>query len=113
MQTEQLTTFQQMILLELNKAEKKYPVFCNDLLATGNDIRLVKFALASARIRSDVEEPGGYSFENTIHEEILEVLEAYGEGNYGACLTELAQCGAVILRAMEFVKHKLKETNNG
>lgn len=113
MQNELLTTFTQMMLLELNKAEQKYPVFCNDLPATGNDIQLVKFALASARVRSDAEKPGGYSFENTIREEILEVLEAYGEGNYGACLNELAQCGAVILRAMEFVKHKLKETNNG
>lgn len=110
MQTELLTTFTQMMLLELNKAESKYPVFCNNLFALDNDLQLTKLRLATARTRSNAEEEGGYSFENTIQEELLEVLEAWGMKDYDACLEELAQCSAVILRAMEFVKQQSRSS---
>lgn len=38
------------------------------------------------------------------NEEILEALEAYKAGDKEHTLQELAQCGAVILRMMEFVE---------
>lgn len=104
-----------MIATEVHKAENKYPIFCNRLPRIGNTLELTQFALATARARSDAEKHGGYSFENTINEEILEVLEAWQLEDYDACMTELAQCGAVILRAMDFVnKYKGdKHGNNG
>lgn len=98
--------FVAMISTELHKAKAKFPVFCNDLPAAGHSLDIIRFSLLGARARSEAEREGGYSFENTINEEILEALEAYSAEDYKACLKELAQCGAVILRAMEFVKHK-------
>lgn len=102
--------FIKAICTELQKAEAKYPIFCNRMTRAGNTLEIIRFTLASARATSDAERKGGYSFEATIHEEILEVLEAYELEDYKACLQELAQCGAVILRAMEFVKHKSRST---
>jgi hypothetical protein len=102
--------FIKAICTELQKAEVKYPIFCNRMTRVSNTLEIIRFALAPARAASDAEREGGYSFEATIHEEILEALEAYELGDYKACLQELAQCGAVILRAMEFVKHKSKST---
>lgn len=42
-------------------------------------------------------------------EEILEAFEAYKQGDLEHCLQELAQCGAVILRMMQFVQDEKEE----
>ena len=39
-----------------------------------------------------------------LYEEVSEALESYSKKDYKQTLKELAQCGAVILRMMEFVK---------
>jgi len=43
-------------------------------------------------------------------EEIMEVQDAYLENRFDDCYTELAQCGAVILRMMSYVKSKKEKT---
>lgn len=40
-------------------------------------------------------------------EEVSEALEAYDKCELENCLKELAQCGAVILRCMQFVRDEL------
>lgn len=40
-------------------------------------------------------------------EEVSEALEAYEQGRMEDCIEELAQCGAVILRMMQFVRDEI------
>jgi hypothetical protein len=46
-------------------------------------------------------------------EEVYESIEAYLDGNLHFCMTELAQCGAVILRMMEFVQKEIGKKARG
>lgn len=98
-----------MILHEYEKACAKHPNFC-DILTVGNLSEIGK-ALDFVRL----ENKGPMSNGNSIlSEEILEALEAYKLGEYEHTIQELAQCGAVILRMMDFViEEKLNETTKG
>jgi hypothetical protein len=40
---------------------------------------------------------------------LFEAFVAYKEGDKKHCLQELAQCGAVILRMMQFVQDEMEE----
>ena len=98
-------------------AEAKYPDFAKSFLrkVVDKNIQLdyIKNNLDIARARSNAEKPD-YSIQTTLDEEVLEVLEAAGEERWEDCMTELAQVGSVVLRAMEWVRNnKLnKEPNN-
>lgn len=98
-----------MILHEYENACAKHPKFC-DILTTGS-LSKIGEALDIAR----VENKGPLANGNMIlQEEILESLEAYKLGEYEHTIQELAQCGAVILRMMDFViEEKLNETAKG
>ena len=94
---------------ELRAAEAKHPVFCDEI--TGKLPKTVKKALANLRLENDV--PPFYA-DSILHEEICEALEAYLEGDKIHALEELAQCGAVIIRMMDFVSNEIdKEKING
>ena len=99
-------------------AESKYPHFADSFFSqltalNENSVTAIKTRLNFCRIRSLSEKPH-YSIEATLHEEVLEVLEAAAEERWEDCMTELAQVGSVVLRAMEWVQNnKLnKEQNN-
>ena len=100
------------IAAELEKAEAKYPVFCNSLTHKDNSKMANAGWLGLMRHRSCCESEGGYSFEATIEEELAEVFEAWFDKDYTHCLEELAQCGAVIVRAMQFITKQM-EADNG
>lgn len=91
---------------ELRKAEAKHPDFCNEI--TGKLPKTVKKALANLRLENDV--PPFYA-DSILHEEICEALEAYQEVDKSHALQELAQCGAVIIRMMDFVSKEIEDEN--
>ena len=88
--------------IEYQKAKKKYPRFCETFLTKGETFDNIKMMLGMRRKISDNEKPG-YSVQATLDEEVYEVYEAWCRNDLDGCLQELAQCGAVIIRAMEFV----------
>ena len=98
-------------------AETKYPNFASDFLrpVINPCMRLdcIKSELDKTRRLSDKQAPN-YTIDVTLREEVLEVLEAAAEERWEDCMTELAQVGSVVLRAMEWVQNnKLdKETTN-
>jgi hypothetical protein len=98
-----------MILHEYEKACAKHPKFC-DILTNGN-LENIGQALDFVRLRNKAPIS---SANEVLTEEILEALEAYKLGEYEHTIQELAQCGAVILRMMDFViEEKLNETAKG
>lgn len=98
-----------MILYEYEKACAKHPKFC-DILTTGS-LSKIGEALDIARDENKCPIANGNMI---LQEEILEALEAYKLGEYDHTIQELAQCGAVILRMMDFVtEEKLNETAKG
>lgn len=92
---------------ELRKAEAKHPDFCDEL--TGKLPKTVKKALENLRLENGV--PPFYA-DSILHEEICEALEAYQEGDKAHCYQELSQCGAVVLRIMEFVAKEMEAERN-
>ena len=91
----------EMILFEYGKAVEKHPVFCSDM-TTQDFGSIVKPSLEIARILKKRTKTA----EAVLCEEILEAMDAYCDGRLDNCLSELAQCGAVILRMMEFVREQ-------
>lgn len=98
-----------MILHEYEIARTKHPKFC-DMLTNGSLARIGQ-TLDMVRLQN----AGPLTSGNVVlSEEILEALEAYKLGEYEHTIQELAQCGAVILRMMDFViEEKLNETTKG
>lgn len=97
-----------MILHEYEKACAKHPDFC--YILTDGSLSQIGKVLDFVRLKNK-----GVAIGNSIlSEEILEALEAYKLGEYEHTIQELAQCGAVILRMMDFViEEKLNETTKG
>ena len=93
-----------MIHKELEKACKKHPKFCDELTAL--DMGTVRAAEFSFKL---VNSEAPYQADMILQEEIYEAIAAYKQGDKKHCLQELAQCGAVILRMMQFVQDE-KET---
>jgi hypothetical protein len=62
-------------------------------------------------INDSLTEENNIGATNILQEEITEAMLAFAEGDLSHCLQELAQCGAVILRTMEFVKNKMEKGN--
>lgn len=92
-----------MTLDELKKTESKHPLFCNDF--TGAREWFIVDELERWR---KVNSCAPYHADAILNEKILEALEAYKQGDMKHCLEELAQCGAVILRMMEYVAKETK-----
>lgn len=91
---------------ELIYAIGKHPHFADRFESSTTALPMVDNLLAVARAKSDAEGKSGDSFETTINEEVLESIEAYLKNDLDHAYQELAQCGAVILRAMEWVDAK-------
>lgn len=82
----------------------KHPKFCDAM--TNRDADGIKEALDYLRRKNS--EPDTYA-DYILGEEILEAFEAYKQGDLKHCLQELSQCGAVILRMMQFVQDEMEE----
>lgn len=102
-----------IIIDQVRFAEMKHPDFAKSFASSTTVLPAVQNSLIVARAKSDSEAKEGYSFEATINEEILEAIEAQLQGDYQHAYLELAQCGAVIVRAMEWIKqHKGGKQND-
>ena len=92
------TRFFLMIHEELVKAEEKHPKFCD---------HFTTYTLAGCKAAEQLckahNSSAPYFAEELLREEVFEAFVAYKEGDKEHCLQELAQCGAVILRMMQFV----------
>lgn len=94
---------------EWSKAVSKWPEFARRFMPQYSDI---SEDLARCRALSN-KDP--YCIMYTMFEEVFEVFEAYAKGEYEHCMNELAQVGAVSIRAMQWLdeQHISKENNNG
>ena len=90
----------EMIQAEYYKAVAKHPHFCDTFLSKLGGAKNLDVCLSILRHGLNLDA----SAQRVLDIEILEALVEYNNGNLDACLTELAQCGAVILRMMEFVR---------
>lgn len=91
------------ILTEHKKAKEKFPVFCDDFTGARNG-----FVLDELEHWRKVNSSAPYHADAILNEEILEAISAYQCGDFENCMVELAQCGAVILRMMEYVAKEMK-----
>lgn len=103
MNTENRYTFLKAIYDELEKAEKKHPKFC-DVVTENSLAQYIQFEKNIKEANSCAP----YAADRILVEEINEAVVAFLQGDKEHCLQELAQCGAVILRMMEFVKNEKK-----
>ena len=99
MNNTQLLKFQKMIRRELDSACTKHPKFCDSM--TGRSDNATAATLLFWR---KVNSKAPYHADAILMEEVYEAVEAYKKGDKEAAKQELAQCGAVILRMMEFVE---------
>ena len=101
MKTENRYTFLHMIYDELEKAEKKHPKFCDAI----TDVPIEDYRELEDSFKNENSQAPYYG-DRILAEEFSEAFLAYLEGDKEHCLQELAQCGAVILRLMDFVKEE-------
>lgn len=93
-----------MIHKELEKACKKHPKFCDEVIPPGFD-----FDEEEKRWKKWNDEAKKHYASDLFNEEFYEALNAYQQGDKENALHELAQCGAVILRMMQFVQDEMEE----
>ena len=82
----------------------KHPKFCDHLTTY-----TLAGCKAAERLYKEHNSSAPYYAEELLHEELFEAFVAYKEGDKKHCLQELAQCGAVILRMMQFVQDEMEE----
>ena len=88
---------------ELRNAIEKHPKFCDVLSKLPKNE--VHQSLKDLRF---VNSYAPYKADAILMEEVYEALEAYQACDKKQCLKKLAQCGAVIIRMMEFVKKEME-----
>ena len=92
-----------MISAEYNAAVKKHPKLCDQLINPKTDWSWLELMQKHV---NDVSAPPYYG-ENILLEEIAEAFNAYQQGDKAHVMQELAQCGAVILRMMDYVQNEM------
>ena len=104
MKPEKMNKFIAQMKIELAEAESKHPHFADGLSerSAGN----VKFNIKAMR---DINGKPPYMADSILSEEFFEAIEAYQKEDLVHAQQELAQCGAVILRMMEFVENEIEE----
>lgn len=101
-----------MIEQEYAKACEKHPKFC-DIMTRKSERYLARLeALRKKHTTTIFKRKQVYSAEYILDEEIKEALHAYKANDYDLALQEFAQCGAVILRMMQYVE-ETKWTHQG
>ena len=101
-ETEFIEVFAARIYNELKAAEKKHPKFCDQFI----DESKQTWAEAEMRIKARNDMPTEYA-DNVLMEEMAEAFNAYSHGKLEQSLQEFAQCGAVILRCMQYVRDEI------
>lgn len=88
-----------MIEKEFAKACEKHPKFCDEFAA------LMPWNIIERNCKAQNSNSPFYA-SNLLDEEIAEAMNAHQQGDREHCLQELAQCGAVILRMMQYVEEE-------
>ena len=104
---EKLKGFLFFIIDEHKAACRKHPKFCDFVVNPKTDWNWLEISQKHA---NDVSAPPYYG-ENILLEEFAEAMNAYQLGHKEDAVNELAQCGAVILRMMEFVEKEMEVSN--
>lgn len=97
---------------ELRRAESMHPKYCNcfDSLMGISYKDIIEQILIQVRsINDSLTDANNIGAMQILQEEITEAMLAYAEGDLPHCLQELAQCGAAILRTMEFVRNEWRK----
>lgn len=102
MNTVRTNAFVYKICDEYEKAKKKHPRFA-DMMMTPGEVLVAPRCAKDAQRANDEKRPEDITAKDVFQEEFLEALAEYANGNHNECLDKLAQCGAVILRMMDFV----------
>jgi len=93
-----------------NEAVAKHPKLCDQLINPKTDWLWLELM---QKLENDVNAPPYYG-ENIFLEEFAEAMNAYQLGHKEDAVNELAQCGAVILRMMQYVEDEMEgENKNG
>lgn len=103
MHTANINKFMGMTIDELQKAEEKHPIFCNEI--TCKNIGVIRKVIFNLRIENN-EAP--FYADRIFLKEFSEALKAYLEGDKEHALQKFAQCQAVILRIMEKIEMEMK-----
>lgn len=104
MKPEKLNKFIAQMKIELAEAESKHPHFADGV--SGRSRMNVSVNLEFLREKNG-KPP--YMADSILSEEFFEAIEAYQKEELVHAQQELAQCGAVILRMMEFVENEIEE----
>ena len=99
MKVPSLNKFTEMIHSQLELAEKKHPVFC-DKFTNYNRYH----ARIDERCCKELNKKGPFRADIILLEEVAEARTAFVDKDFDHCLEELSQCGAVVLRMMEYVQ---------
>ena len=94
-----LNSFLIAMKTELKEAEGKHAKFCDELCDSEID-----FGVFEEYYKLINDNSATHNANQILYEEVMEAMDAYNKKDYKQALKELAQCGAVILRMMEFVK---------
>lgn len=94
-----LEKFTEMIHCQLKLAEKKHPVFCDKF--TNHNRYDAKIDESCCK---ELNKKGPFRADIILLEEIAEARTAFIDKDFDHCLEELSQCGAVVLRMMEYVQ---------
>lgn len=94
-----LNSFLISMKTELKEAEGKHAKFCDELCDSEIDFGGLEEYYKQVNYNSATHDAI-----YILYEEVMEAMNAYNKKDYKQALKELAQCGAVILRMMEFVK---------
>lgn len=90
-----------MIEQEFTKACEKHPKFCDEFTAFD-----LETALRGEKSFKLVNSERPYQADMILQEEVWEATVSHIKGDREHCLKELAQCGAVILRMMQYVEEE-------
>ena len=104
MKCDKLNKFIAQMKIELAEAESKHPHFADGV--SGRSRMNVSVNLEFLREKNG-KPP--YMADSILSEEFFEAIEAYQKEDPVHAQQELAQCGAVILRMMEFVENEIEE----
>lgn len=97
-----IEVFAARIYKELKAAENKHPKFCDHFI----DESARTWAEAEMRIKARNSLPPEYA-DCVLMEEVAEAFSAYSKGDLEHALQEFAQCGAVVIRCMDYVMKKM------
>ena len=97
-----LNSFLIAIKTELKEAEGKHPKFCDEICD-----REIDFGGFAEYYKIVNDNSATHNANHILYEEVMDAMDAYNNKDYKQALKELAQCGAVILRMMEFVKKQV------